>query len=111
MADFKTKGFKEFARKINKLKGDIRKRAVRAVTSAVINVEREAKKAVAVDTGRLRSSIRFDIRDDGLTGEVFTDVFYAPFIEFGTVKMRARPFLFPAFQKAQVQLIEDMKAL
>lgn len=45
----------------------------------------------AVDTGRLRGSISHAIDDD--TAYVGTNVEYAPYVELGTYKMAARPFL------------------
>ena len=61
-------------------------------------VEGLAKDVCPVDTGNLRSKITTDdshIRY--LVMRVGTDVFYAPYVEFGTKVMVARPFLFPAF--------------
>lgn len=42
---------------------------------------------------------------------VGTNVDYAPFIEFGTVHMRARPFLAPAAKQAGPKHIRRLKAL
>lgn len=63
-----------------------------------IKVERTAKRLCPVDTGRLRSSIRWSFaRDDlGLHAIVGTNVAYALHVEFGTSRMRAQPFLRPA---------------
>lgn len=49
----------------------------------------------ATDSGRLRSSITHEIgRDvDGLVARVGTNVKYAVYLEFGTRKMAARPFM------------------
>lgn len=41
-----------------------------------------------VDTGRLRGSIAFKVEPKA--GTVFTNVQYAPFVEYGTHKMEAR---------------------
>lgn len=41
-----------------------------------------------VDKSRLRPSI--SMRVQGQTGEVFTNIEYAPFVEYGTRKMKAR---------------------
>ena len=61
-------------------------------------VEGFAKDTVPVKTGHLRSKISIDVSDIGLlVVRVGTDVKYAPYVEFGTRVMRARPYLFPAF--------------
>lgn len=51
----------------------------------------------ATDTGRLANNIKADIQ--GIRATVFTDVDYAPFLEFGTRTIEPRPFLFPALEK------------
>ena len=54
--------------------------------------------APAVDTGNLVNSLQIEMEGD-LTAVVFTDVEYAPTLEFGGAKMAMRPFLGPAAQK------------
>ncbi len=53
----------------------------------------------ALDTGRLQKSIRVELDDDGLGAWVGTDLDYAAYLEWGTVEMAARPFLFPTFER------------
>lgn len=56
--------------------------------------ESYAKALCPVDTGRLRNSItHFQSGEDEYIG---TEVEYAPYVELGTRKMSARPFLKPA---------------
>ena len=64
----------------------------------VLKVEREAKSLCPVDTGRLRSSITSQVytEEDTIVGVVGTDVEYAAFVEFGTSRASAQPFLVPA---------------
>lgn len=59
---------------------------VKGITKASIFVEGRAKLNTPVDTGNLRKSIRYDVSRSGrvVTGQVGTNVEYAPFIEFGT---------------------------
>jgi HK97 gp10 family phage protein len=45
----------------------------------------------AVDTGRLRNSMDYKVNDK--TVYIGTNVEYAPYVELGTHKMAARPFL------------------
>ncbi|MHB1652342.1 MAG: HK97-gp10 family putative phage morphogenesis protein [Desulfitobacteriaceae bacterium] len=39
-----------------------------------------------------------------------SEFFYAKFLEFGTSKMAARPFMGPAAEESQGEVIEEMKA-
>lgn len=57
-------------------------------------MERNAKLACPVDTGRLRSSISHT--HDKNTSYVGTNVEYAPYVEMGTVNTNAQPYLKPA---------------
>jgi len=48
----------------------------------------------AVDTGRLRNSLTHATDED--SAYIGTNVEYAPYVEMGTYKMKARPYLEPA---------------
>lgn len=63
-----------------------------------VRIERAAKHLAPVDTGRLRASVgrALDRDAQGLVGVVGTDVDYAPFVELGTSRAHAQPFLRPA---------------
>lgn len=67
-----------------------------------LRVTAAAKELCPVDTGRLRSSIRFSLGVDevGRFGQVGTDVEYAIYVHEGTSRMAARPFLRDALPAA-----------
>lgn len=58
--------------------------------------ERYAKAKCPVDTGRLRNSLTHEV--DMSQGAVFigTNVVYGPYVELGTKRQRAQPYLKPA---------------
>jgi len=58
----------------------------------------------AVDTGRLRQSIRREV--SGNVGLVGTDLDYGKKLQFGTRKVAARPWLDVAFREAADRVIE-----
>lgn len=51
---------------------------------AVALVEASAKTKAPVDTGDLRRSISSKVEDSGRQGIVFTNLEYAPYVEYGT---------------------------
>ena len=61
-----------------------------------------------VDSGTLRASIR-QARTGKLERTVFTGVEYARYLEEGTSRMAARPFMKPVFDKAARSFGRDLK--
>lgn len=55
-----------------------------------------AKRLCPVDTGRLRNSITHVIDNDEPAAYIGTNVEYGPYVELGTSRQRAQPFLTPA---------------
>lgn len=67
------------------------KRTEKATMKAGLKAEYFAKKNTPVDTGNLRSSINTQLvekKKDRVEAVVGTNVEYAPFVEFGTRKMK-----------------------
>lgn len=62
-----------------------------------MTAERHAKLACPVDTGRLRNSI--SNTNDKNTAYIGTNVEYAPYVEMGTSRMKAQPYLKPAIEE------------
>lgn len=80
-------------------------------------VEAEAKANCPVSTeatrpggphGELRASITSQV--EGNTGTVGTNKEYAGYVEFGTYKMPAQPYLVPALEAKEGEVVEAIKA-
>lgn len=88
-----------------------------AAVLALEPVAEDARALVPVDSGDLRSGIVVskiapegsDIDQDGqsvFVGPLANLLFYAGFVEFGTVKMRAQPFMGPAVDANEALVFE-----
>ena len=75
----------------------VQARVEQAVAKTALAVVADAQASAPVDTGALRGSISADIR--GAEAVVGPTVHYGGYVELGTSKMRAQPYLFPAADK------------
>lgn len=67
-----------------------------ALTAIGMQAETYAKQLAPVDTGRLRNSITNEVDVSEKSVTIGSAVEYAPFVEQGTSKRRAKPYLRPA---------------
>lgn len=86
-----------------------RTRAV--VRKAAFDIEGQAKNRAPVDTGALKSSISTEFEDNGLTGIIAPHVEYATFVEFGTRRMSAQPYMTPAAEAVAPAFVGAMKQM
>lgn len=70
----------------------------RALEKVGLVAEGYAKRLCPVDTGRLRNSITHVIDAGEQAVYVGTNVEYAPYVELGTARQKAQPYLRPAAQ-------------
>ena len=89
--------------------GEGEKAVRREVKRSALNVQNGARRRVPVDTGRLRNSITHEIDADGMDATIGSNVEYAPHIEFGTVRMRAQPYLFPALEEERAAFVARLR--
>ena len=85
--------------------GDIQKQ----VDRSALNIDREAKKLVPVDTGRLKTSIGIDRGE--MMADIGTNVYYAPYVEFGTSRQSAQPYLIPSFEMERPKFINALRGI
>lgn len=76
------------------VKGGIKSAFARALERIGLQAEGYAKDLCPVDTGNLRNSITHT--SDGKAAYIGTNVEYGKYVELGTVKMAAQPYLRPA---------------
>lgn len=123
--------------KLDTLRKDMRKNVEFTINKHALRIESDAKSRVVVDTGRLRSSIKTEKLGE-LGRTVFTNIEYAPYVEFGTKSkvnttimgedysevaikfkksngglggVRPRPYLFPAFETERPRIIKALRDL
>lgn len=75
--------------------------SIAAVARKADDIVRDAQSRAPVRTGHLRGSIQRIIVKRGKEATIFASAEYAPYVEFGTYKMAARPFLYPAVMSHQ----------
>jgi len=73
------------------------------VKKTAMDVEAEAKTLCPVDTGALRRSILAEVEQFSATIAPHTE--YDAYVEFGTYKMAAQPYMRPAADKVEPQFV------
>lgn len=82
---------------------------VAEVSKATLDVEAKSKALAPVKTGALRRSIHSVFTNGGLTGIVGPSVLYGKFVEFGTRRMGARPYMRPAAEQVLPRFVDAVK--
>lgn len=130
-------GFKELRAALKQFPEAAKRGARRGLTKGALRVQRSAREAAPVDTGRLRSSIAYRIESPvgGVRAIIGTAVKYGRYREFPTrphfvparyigrwaqlhglgrrgvfVSGRATPFLIPAAEANKTAVVNDVKA-
>lgn len=75
-----------------------------------MTAETYAKEDCPVDTGRLRNSIAHAVAKNEDAVYIGTNVEYAPYVELGTSRQKAQPFLKPAASEHSAEYERIMKA-
>lgn len=100
-------GLKALARQLSVTEEQITAAAKKTVQESAEAVRNRAKDLVPVDSGRLQRAINVSYSSDGLSAEVKNtnnQAYYGQFIEFGTSRRPARPFMTPAAEQERRKL-------
>ncbi|GBD17574.1 hypothetical protein HRbin27_00056 [bacterium HR27] len=96
--------------KVPKVAEQLRPRAGQLVRKAAADITASAKNRAPVDTGNLRNSITWQ-RAGELTAIVNVGAEYGIYVEYGTRKMRAQPYLGPAVDEVLPELRAALREL
>ena len=80
-----------------------------ATRKAAFDIEAQAKTRAAVDTGNMKNSI--NASGDKLAWRVDSPAEYSLYVEFGTSRMGAQPFMVPAVEMVRPSFLAALKAL
>ena len=104
---FKVKGVDRLVRQLAIKSKQARIATDRQLELSSKRIERMAKVKAPVDTGALKNSI-FSAKAGNLTYKVTAPQHYAIYVEKGTRKMRAQPYLKPALDAERPKLISKL---
>lgn len=95
---------------LDQIREDMRTQAGLAIRKAALDIEAQAKMNAPVDTGALRNSIAAS-KNDELSWQVAVGVNYGAFVEYGTTRMAAQPFLTPAVEAVKPALFAALESM
>lgn len=126
----KIEGLSELGARMKTLTSDVNNRIARAATAAgAVVIRNAAQQKVPVDSGNLKKNIivkRLPKGESPLTSEHIVtvrkgkltskqkssglkDAYYGSFVEYGTAKMPAQPFMRPAYDQNKEKAAEAIK--
>lgn len=114
MGDNNVIGVVEVNLKLENISRDIILKALDKLWVSGNKIADDARLAVPVKTGRLRDSIVAEtptMSGDEIRCVISASVEYAIFVEMGTYKMKARPYLKPALYKNKDEFERQMRGL
>lgn len=118
MDNIELSGVDEILNRLQQIGANVSRLENQALRNAAEPVLEDAKANAPVRTGKLKEGLKISsikIKEGmkyvlvGVDKSDNSKIFYSKFIEFGTTKMSARPFLGPAYEKNRREIIEEIK--
>ena len=118
MDNIELSGVDEILNRLQQIGANVSRLENQALRNAAEPVLEDAKANAPVRTGKLKEGLKISSikTKEGmkyiLVGVDKSDnskIFYGKFVEFGTTKMSARPFLGPAYEKNKREIVETIK--
>jgi HK97 gp10 family phage protein len=102
-------GMQELLRQLEQVGSEAERIKKDALLAGAEIIQQAASERAPRDTGKLAENIVIsDVKDGTVDIGPDRDRFYGLFLEFGTSKMAARPFLQPAFEESKEQVQQKM---
>ncbi len=107
----------DIVRLMQTLPPEIFERVQQVLKNGAVDIAERARELVPLRTGHLLASIRADLGDVEDSEEAFdpvqviADTPYASFVEFGTSRMEAEPFLGPAVEEIEPEVLEEIDSI
>lgn len=90
--------------RFDEVQRDIKSNLRQALSDGAAETQNTAQALAPVDTGRLRASI--STRETGsLSFEVYTNLEYAPYQEYGTRYQSGKSFMRPAYERHRPEIV------
>ena len=107
----------DIIRLMQTLPPEIFEKVQQVLKNGAIRVAETARELAPVRTGHLMASIHVELGEN-MEGQaafdpvqVIADTPYASFVEFGTSKMKAQPFLGPAAEQVEPEILEEIDSI
>ena len=106
-------GDKKLNTDLLKHRNAVKRRTGVALRAGGMLIRNAAQTKAPVLTGNLKRSINVEVIETGAVqlAIIGTEVSYAPYLEYGTSKMSARPYLRPAFDEQQDAAIAEVESV
>lgn len=98
---------------LKRCKAQMQQRMLSAVQDAVKRTAEDARAFAPVDTGVLRGSITGLVQtsDSRVSGEVMANSSHALYVEMGTGRRAAQPYLRPALQQNSARFLQSLRKI
>ncbi len=103
-------GQKETVANLGRMSEKVKKAIKEEIGASALRIQASAKRRCPVRTGALRNSITVDLYGE-MSAEIAPHMPYAIFVEFGTRKMRARPYMTPAAEEERPRLAKELELI
>ena len=100
----------KFSSRIPSIIAGLEAKASVVVRKTLADIEAGAKDKAPIDTGNLQNSIAGEM-DGPLSGKVIAGADYAAYVELGTHKAAAQPFMVPSAEEARAPFKAALKQI